>query len=509
MMFMDMIKFKLRFYAWFTLTGFIAFWGVAAGQGRALSFDEALQMVLINNEVMKQAGHHNRQMEEELKSVRMLRMPQVSLNANYIMLSDDITIDMHEIKDAITPLYGALSQYGVFSGIPNPDPATVGVMPYLPAEISTPLVREQLATGLQKVENGNWDKLIQKGQFGTLSAGVQWPLFTGGKINAANRAAQIRVNEASFVERQKSAALQTQLVERYFGLALAYQAELVREEVFQVMEAHLHDAQKMFDEGMIARAELLHARVFHAQADRELKMARRERQIVNEALINTLALNNAERVVPVTSLFALQQIETIDFFKLQALASNPSLAQVEAKQSLARQGVRAEKSAFMPTVAAFGNYNIANIDLSPNVSDYMVGVTLSWKLFGGSSTRHKVSAARYVEAQVDEVRAKAMRDIDTGIEKYYQEMSMALEQLEQLEIAGEFADEYQRIRQQAFNEGMATSTEVVDASLAVAKVKIDRLQAMYRFNVSLARLLELAGIPEYFSDYQTVASIGR
>lgn len=207
MMFMDMIKFKLRFYAWFTLTGFIAFWGVAAGQGRALSFDEALQMVLINNEVMKQAGHHNRQMEEELKSVRMLRMPQVSLNANYIMLSDDITIDMHEIKDAITPLYGALSQYGVFSGIPNPDPATVGVMPYLPAEISTPLVREQLAAGLQKVENGNWDKLIQKGQFGTLSAGVQWPLFTGGKINAANRAAQIRVNEASFVERQKKCSL--------------------------------------------------------------------------------------------------------------------------------------------------------------------------------------------------------------------------------------------------------------------------------------------------------------
>ncbi|GAO28125.1 hypothetical protein [Geofilum rubicundum] len=48
---------------------------------------------------------------------------------------------------------------------------------------------------------------------------------------------------------------------------------------------------------------------------------------------------------------------------------------------------------------------------------------------------------------------------------------------------------------------MATSTEVTDASLAVAKVRIEKLQAMYAYDVALARLLELAGMPEMFEDF--------
>lgn len=471
-----------------------------------LTFDEALQMMLTNSEIIKQARFHNSQLEEEVKSVRNLRLPQVSLNANYIMLSDDITIDMHEIRDAITPLYGALSKYGVFAGVPNPDPATNGSMPILPQEISTLLVRDQFAAGLQQIENANWNKLIQKGHFGTLSAGIQWPIFAGGKINAANKAADIRLKTANYAERQKNAALYTQLVERYFGLALAIQAEKVREEVLLAMEAHSKDAQKLFDEGMISRAELLHAKLNHAQADRELRKAGRERIIISEALSNTVANETKNSIVPLTALFYQKEIESVDFFKLNAVNTNPILSQVEAKKELAHQGTKAERSALLPMVAAFGNYNIANIDLSPNVSDYMVGITFSWKILGGTSARHKVISAKYVEAQVNEAQQKATRDIETGIEKNYQELKMALEQLHELETAWAFTLEYHRIRKQAFNEGMATSTEVVDASLALAKVRIERLQAIYQYDVALVKLLELAGMPEQFISYRIGAT---
>src|SRR5690606_29401873 len=145
------------------------------------------------NESIRQAVLHRRQAEAEIKANRTLRLPQVSLNASYVILSDDISIDMTGVRDAITPLYSALSQYGNFSGVPNPDPNTSGMMPVLPDNISTEAVRGQLAEGLVKVQGAEWDKLIQKQQFGTVSAGVTWPLFTGGKINAANNAARIRL----------------------------------------------------------------------------------------------------------------------------------------------------------------------------------------------------------------------------------------------------------------------------------------------------------------------------
>lgn len=467
----------------------------------ALTFDKAVEIALSNNEMIKQAVLHRRQAEAEMSANRTLRLPQISLNASYVILSDDIRIDMTGVRDAITPLYGALSQYGNFSGVPNPDPNTSGMMPVLPDNISTEAVRGQLADGLVKVQSAEWDKLIQKKQFGAVSAGVTWPLFTGGKINAANHAAKIRLDEAVEIEREKTAVLLAELVERYFGLSLAMEAANVRLDVLTAMEEHLADAHKLFDEGMLAKAELLHAMVYHAEADREYKKAVRQVELLNKALANTLADSTGRSYLPVTALFYNESIEPAEYFKLQSINNNPLLRQVYAKQGLAGQAAKAERSDLLPTVAAFGLYNIADYDLSPQVSDYVAGITLSWKIFGGTSARHKYKAARLLEDQVEQAKNKAVRDIEMGIEKYHQELYMAVEQLHELTSAAAFADEYYRVRLNAFSEGLASSTDVTDASLAVAKVKVEQLQAKYNYDLTLARLLELAGIPEYFNTY--------
>src|SRR5690554_2536786 len=216
---------------------------VSAQNPEPLSFKEALQTALQNNEAVQQAVLQKRRAETEWKAVRTLRLPQVSLSANFVVLSNDITIDMHGVKDAITPLYGALSQYGQFSGVPNPDPNTAAQLPVLPDAVSTQAVRQQLAEGLLAVENAEWDKLIQKSPFGTLSAGATWSLFTGGRISAANEAARIRINEAAEVERHSTGRLMSEVAERYFALALAREAELVRGEVLEAMAAHLYYAK--------------------------------------------------------------------------------------------------------------------------------------------------------------------------------------------------------------------------------------------------------------------------
>jgi hypothetical protein len=48
---------------------------------------------------------------------------------------------------------------------------------------------------------------------------------------------------------------------------------------------------------------------------------------------------------------------------------------------------------------------------------------------------------------------------------------------------------------------MATTTEVSDASLAVAKVKIERLEVMYSFDIALSKLLYYSGISDEFTSY--------
>jgi outer membrane protein TolC len=83
----------------------------------------------------------------------------------------------------------------------------------------------------------------------------------------------------------------------------------------------------------------------------------------------------------------------------------------------------------------------------------------------------------------------------------------ALEQYEALETSGKFAEEYLRIRKSAFAEGYATSLDVVDAELALSKVKTERLVALYEFDVALAELLEASGGSERFEEFRTRSDV--
>lgn len=455
-----------------------------------LDFEQALQIMLGNSHVIKQAGLLQKQRTAELQAAKGLRLPTAGITGSYMSLSDDLHLDLTPVKNAITPLYSALSSYGNFSGVGT-----------YPDAVSTQVVRDQLKQGLQTIQNSNWDELIQNKLFGTVAATVQWPLYTGGKIKAANNAAAIQQREAGEQMDQKSGELVSELAERYFGLCLARQAAIVRSEVLAGMNKHLQDALKMEKQGLIAHADVLNAQVFHAQAERELNKSLHTVLVLNEALANTLAITAADSIIPASSLFYLDTLEPVDYFKSAAIKNNPLLKQVHTKQELVQQELNAAKADQYPAVAIQGMYTIAGADLSPYMPNWMVGVGMKWTLFNGYQHHKKINAIRYKADQVTEATQKAQSDISTAIEKLYTELTMYREQLAALSTAKTFAEEYVKVKEKTFREQMTNATDVVDAQLALSAIRMERLQAMYGFDRTLAVLLQYAGLPLEYPAY--------
>jgi outer membrane protein TolC len=460
-----------------------------------LTFEEALSLSLQNNHLIKQSNHKSLQMEQEMKAAKGLHLPRISVSASYAYLSHNIDLDLTPVRDAISPLYSTLGNYGKFGGVPNP---AGGI---LSDEYSTAVVRSKMVQGLEAVNNANWVQTIQENQFGVLNAGFVFPLYTGGKINAANKAAKLKYEESEIESVQKSNELTGELVERYFGLILANQAVKVRTAVKAGMERHFEDAKNLAQEGMIAKVEVLNAKVYFADADRELKKSGRQVEILSEAVLNTVADTSTSGINPISELFYLEKMESVDFFQQKALENSPLLGQVNKKKELAKQGVKVEKSAYLPTIAATGIYDIANKDLSPYLPDLMVGVGLQWSLFDGNARSRKVNAAKFQQLQAEDFYARAESDIHSAITKYYHELNMYLEQIIELNSAMEFTEEYSTAREKAFSEGMATATQVSDANLAVARAKIERLQAIYAWDVTLSKLLCYSGLSEQYASY--------
>ncbi|MGC8864313.1 MAG: TolC family protein [Bacteroidales bacterium] len=470
---------------------------------RPLTWKEALDLTLTNNPALRQADFQMQEKKALQQATRNLYLPQAELNASYVRLSDNIHLDLTPVRDAITPLYGALGKYGVFSGVPNPDPATQQIMPILPDNVSTQVIRQKMLEGLDKVQNGEWDPMIQKKEFATLQASVNWTLYAGGRIRTANRVASLQSMEAEWKKRQVAADLTTELAQRYYGVNLALQAVKVREMVLDGMMRHLNDATRLYEQGMISKAELLNAKVYASQAQRELDKANRELETAREALSNTLGLQNNEIPMPVSPLFYVDSIPPVTYFLEEARRNNPQLRQVETLSQQAKAGEKVSLANFLPAIGVKGTYDLANKDLSEQLPDWMIAGGLQWTVFDGTARFKKLQAAKMKTHQVEEVQKKAEVDINTLIIKLHNELNMYLEQIHQIENDLAFTDELVRVREKAFEEEMAPGTDVTDARLLQAKTRIERLQAMYGFDTTLARLLQYAGIPEQFTYWQT------
>ena len=452
--------------------------GLAQTGKQMLSLEEAIAVTLTENPAMKAASYEERAAQQERRAAIGLRMPQINVTGAYAYLGKDIGVDFNNLKAPTQEFAGKLLGSGLIT-----DPALLqGIQGLI-----TPMLE------------ADWFLKVQDRSLGFVGGEVTLPIWMGGKINAANRAAKI--NEKTAVEQgnQTRNALISELVERYFGLSLAEQVVTVRQQVVDGMRRHLEDALALEKNGMIAQSERLYVAFKLAEAERELANAKLQVQTIASALSNTLGRENEWQ--PVTAMFILSQIEELEYYQDLAEVRNPLLSQVSLKRQLAEEGVRAQRAEFLPQVAAMGGASFYNYQVTGILPRWAVGVGVNIKIFDGLSREYKYSAAKQTARRVGELQNKAGQDVAVLVEKLYNQLMNYHNQMISIDASLAFAEEYLRIKQAAFKEGMSSSTDLIDAELNLAGVRTERLQTAYNYDLLLAQLLEAAGISDEFPTY--------
>ena len=449
--------------------------------GRMLSLDEAVAVTLTENPALKAAAYEERAAQQQRRAAIGLRMPQINVTGAYAYMAKDIGFDFNDLKG----------------------PVKEGVAGGLTALVQNGLIPADKIPTLQGLLNpmmdADWFLKVQDQSLGFVGGEVTVPIWMGGKINAANRAARINEKTAVAQGNQTRNALISELVERYFGLALATQVVAVRQQVVDGVRRHLEDARALERNGMIAQTERLYVEFKMAEAERELANAKLQAETIASALSNTLGRESDWR--PVTALFLIGEIEEPAYYQDLAAARNPLLTEVSLKRQLAEENVRAQRSAFLPQVVAMGGGSFYNYQVAGFVPRWAVGVGVNIKLFDGLNREYKYSAAKQTVSRVGELQNKASQDIAVLVEKLYNQMMNYRNQMTSIEASLAFAEEYLRMKNSAFREGMSSATDLIDAELNLAGVRTERLQAAYNFDVLLAQLLEAAGISDEFAAY--------
>ena len=195
--------------------------GLAQTDKQMLSLEEAIAVTLTENPALKAAEYEERAAQQERRAAIGLRMPQINVTGAYAYLGKDIGVDFNNLKDPTREFAGKILGSGL---------------------ITDPTILQGIQGLLNPMLEADWFLKVQDRSLGFVGGEVTLPIWMGGKINAANRAAKI--NEKSAVEQgnQTRNALISELVERYFGLSLATQVVAVRQQVVDGMRRNLEDA---------------------------------------------------------------------------------------------------------------------------------------------------------------------------------------------------------------------------------------------------------------------------
>ncbi len=324
---------------------------------------------------------------------------------------------------------------------------------------------------------------------------VTLPLYAGGRNVAGRNAAKANTEAAKL----NAAAVRNALA---FEVARAFHTVLKTRQFIQATEAGVRSfetnlglARARFNAGTLLKADMLDVQVRLAQAREELVRARNAETLAERALRNLLGVEQGDFAVA-DSAPAVNAPPATDF------SSRPELAANFQRQRAAQAEVRRARSGYLPQVNGFSSLDYDyGWRFGGDGKSYTAGLMLRWDWWDGGLTRAKVQEA---EANLDSVREEE-RKVRLAIDLEVEQARLALtEANERLTVTAEStaqAAESVDLTRSRFAQGLALSTQLIDAETALTAARVRRAEAEADQRIAVAALRKALGQSQLDSQF--------
>lgn len=280
---------------------------------------------------------------------------------------------------------------------------------------------------------------------------------------------------------------------------------VVRGEAVSQAKAHLLDAQRTFQVGLLSRADVLRLEAQVASAEQLLSEAKAALLVADEQIRIALGpaaqgrpltvgidvmTGNAAAQPPADSLHALQQEALAKRLEIRAL--DETIYSLKKTEQVARAG-------YFPRIDAIADLTYANPNqrIFPQREEFdltwTIGARATWVLNDIATTAGATAEARARAAQIAEQKAALLDGLRLEVAQAYSEVSKAASSIETAERQLAAALEAMRVKSELFRAGRATSTDLVDAEREVTTARLQQLSARIGALVARIRLEHAVG----------------
>ena len=340
----------------------------------------------------------------------------------------------------------------------------------------------------------------RSGTTSSAGIGMVWPIYTAGRSQALTGLSKARTQEAIADNLSDTNELYNTLIKRYFDAQLAIIAAYLREDAYDTLQQTDHMAQRLFEEGFIARVDRLEAQSALADAKSEAINAKGEARLAMIALQRLLRTDYL--IKPTTPLFVSSKpLPDVGYFQDLALSHHPGLQKVAAKRAQAQKLHALSDTGYKPTVLLYG---YGQVEKDPS---WVAGVSASWKLWGGLDKNAMLASSTAKIRQADLSEIEVSDNLLLLVEKNWHDVNNAQSRYQALQSNVDLAKEVLRLRRLGLQEGVNTTVDVVQAQTQYLKARTEQAQAANQYVQSLAALMQSCGTPLAFNDYLHTADI--
>lgn len=275
-----------------------------------------------------------------------------------------------------------------------------------------------------------------------------------------------------------------QVKQTYLQLQFAWNVSDVMQEALNTANATYKVTSDRFEQGLVQKSDLLNVQV--QVKNLETRNAEARANIANASDYLSLLMNKEQGVT--------YRIQPVNFDSIEdKIASLPEnradFKAMEAAVESYSYMVKSSRNSYLPRINAFGDYQLHDKSMFGfDANGYLAGVQLSWDIFKGFQTLHKTNTlvlernklVQQLEDKKEEGRAE--------LSKANRELTDASYKIRQQTDAVAQSTETMRILQNRYEQGLVTTTDVLQSQAQLSQQKLLYTQAIYDRNSSLIHI---------------------
>jgi len=417
---------------------------------RQLTMQEAVRLALRNNPELESSRLEMEKARARVREAWGYTMPSIGLSGQYT----------RQIKKSVFYLPGSFFD----------QPADVSV----PVEIGS---THSLALGLTATQ-----------------------IIFNGAVFIGVGATQVYSEAADELYTGKRTEVVARTRKAYYGVLMAREAlNLVRQSLANA-EENLKNVRLLRAQELLSEYDELRATVGVENLRPAVIQSETNFDLAVDALRNTMGLASSEVIAVEGDLrFELYDPGVVSSAESVLVEANSTLRALRLQREVGQAYVKAERSNYLPTLVAFGNYqyqtqkNDIRISTADFIASSAVGLQLSLNIFQGMQTNARVDQAAIDVLKTESQLVTVENNLRTALRASLGTLEQSQKRLNAQEKNVETAERGYKIVTARFLASAATQLEVNDAQLALTQARVNRIQAIYDYLVASADLDLLLG----------------